>query len=257
MNRRSIILAVILVFILPQILFSVMILPDKKQYKTADEGTSKCEETIAPESSNMIRVKDGDKVHLMELDEYITGVVLGEMPAYFEPEALKAQAVASRTFTIKSAQQSTKHSDADVCTEPGCCQAFDFPNDYTGSSSDLKKVMSAVTDTVGQVIAFQGALIEATYFSSSGGRTEDAVAVWGSEVPYLQSVASPGEEITNNYEVITGISYVDFMNKLGIMDEDSLNDEDIKITYTEGGGVDTLIVRNRTYSGKILKPYER
>lgn len=253
MNKRGIVLAVILVLVLPQILFSAMVALDRMQNDAGEEGRLGSAETTGPEPCSMIQVKDGDDVYLMELDEYITGVVLGEMPAHFELEALKAQAVASRTFTMKSALRSSKHNDSDVCTDPECCQAFVYSQDYTGSSDDLEKVMTAVKDTAGQVIAFQGSLIEATYFSSSGGRTEDAVAVWGTEVPYLQTVASPGEEISSSYEVTTQISHSDFLNKLGFMDEERLYDGDIKITYTDGGGVDTLTVRDRIYSGTQVR----
>ena len=150
------------------------------------EAARSAEPIRPPEGSGQLLVQSAEGIGEMDMDTYLTGVLLGEMPADFEPEALKAQAVAARTLACKSRLQGYKHPDADVCTDPGCCQAYCPEEAYLasgGSSADVEKIRKAVRDTRGQVQTYQGQLIEATYFSCSGGRTEDAFAVWGAHIP--------------------------------------------------------------------------
>ena len=131
----------------------------------------------------------------MELNEYLTGVVLGEMPISFELEAQKAQAVVARTYTMRAWYRGGRHDGAAVCTDSTCCQSYISPVDYMsagGTQSGVDRIYAAVEATGLEVLTYQGELIEATYFSCSGGSTEDAVAVWGTDYPYLRSVDSPG-----------------------------------------------------------------
>ena len=140
------------------------------------------------DSSVTVHLTDRDD---MALDAYLQRVLLGEMPVSFEPEALKAQAVAARTYTVKHRE---KHNGK-LCTDSTCCQAFCEDGVFAAfSEEDRERAAAAVRETDGLVLTYEGALIDATFFSCSGGRTEDALAVWGTDVPYLCSVASPGEE---------------------------------------------------------------
>ena len=142
------------------------------------------------------RLEDGTLAE-EALEHYLVGVVLAEMPALFEEEALKAQAVVARTYARKVWQTGGKHKDGSVCVDPSCCQGWRSPEGYLaegGTEDDLEKVRRAVNTTSGQVLTYGDELIEATYFSCSGGRTEDAAAVWGQSFPYLKAVDSPGEE---------------------------------------------------------------
>ena len=132
-----------------------------------------------------LKVLRQDTVVEMSLGEYLAGVVSKEMPEDFPVEAIKAQAVAARTFTLRQIENG-KHWQADICTDSSCCQAW--------TAEHTEKARQAVVGTDGLVAVYDNALIEATYFSCSGGRTEPAAAVWGSDLPYLQSVPSPGEE---------------------------------------------------------------
>ncbi len=184
----------------------------------------------------------------MPLEEYILGVVLGEMPASFEEEALKAQAVVARTYTVRAKH----HENADICTDHTCCQAYCAPKDYTGPASALEKVRKAVKDTAGEIVTYQGQPIEATYFSCSGGRTEDAVAVWGQDVPYLQAVDSPGEEKAANYLKTTSMTAGAFAHAFGGLS--GLPSNWIgEITYTKGGGVDTIQIGGTVYKGTQVR----
>ena len=136
-----------------------------------------------------ICVKHGDLVVNVPLEEYLVGVVAAEMPAGFEPEALRAQAVAARTYTLYCARTG-KHADADVCTDFHCCQAWksdeamreDWGEAYPEKLSRIRDAQAAFT----------------AFHSSSAGFTEACGAIW-SELPYLVSVSSPedGDSVPN------------------------------------------------------------
>lgn len=246
MKKSVFLLSILLAILLPYVLFAFF---ETEAEPEDDQVTTLTEPAEQVTSSQMLHVMDGDSVLEMDLDAYVTGVVLGEMPADFEMEALKAQAVATRTYTLRNVLRSSKHSDADVCTDSSCCQAFVQPSDYLGGEEHLSKVQSAVAETSGQVITYQGNLIEATYFSSSGGKTEDAVAVWGTSVPYLKSVDSPGEEGAQSFESQIHFSHSDFIKKLGLPESCCLSEENIALTYTDADSVKTMQIAGCTFSG--------
>lgn len=207
------------------------------------------------EAGRNVRLLTHSGVKTVPLEDYVTAVVLGEMPAEFEPEALKAQAVVARTFTCKKVENA-KHTQADVCTDPGCCQAYCAVEDYLaagGTQRAVEKVSRAVADTEGLVLMYDRALIEATYFSCSGGRTEDALAVWGTQVPYLQSVESPGEEKAAYFTDTVSFSAEEFCQRLGIRCTGSPGSWIGQITYTQGGGVDRVQIGQQLFTGLQLR----
>ncbi len=192
----------------------------------------------------------------MDMDAYLVGVVLAEMPASFELEALKAQAVATRTYTRKAWETGGKHGDGSVCRESGCCQAYLSEEAYLeqgGTREGLDKVRQAVALTSGQVLTYQGELIEATYFSCSGGSTEDAAAVWGTDFPYLRSVESPGEESAAHFTDTVTFSPQQFQNAMGAELTGYPQTWFGNATYTAGGGVATMIIGGEAYSGTELR----
>ena len=159
------------------------------------------------DSRTVLKVKNGDTVEEMDLGTYLVGVVRAEMPASFEEEALKAQAVAARTYTIYKIQTGGNHGDeADICTDSTCCQAYiseERARANWGENANAyeKKVENAVTSTDGETILYGGVPILAVFHSSSAGQTREAGAVWQSDLPYLQPVESPedGDSIPNYY----------------------------------------------------------
>ena len=184
----------------------------------------------------------------MALSDYLCGVLMGEMPGSFPLEALKAQAVAARTYTLQRLEAGGALSD-----DPAECQAFCDPDQAGtkyGEQADavMEKLRRAVEETDGQVMIYDGTLITATYFSCSGGRTESAQAVWGSSVPYLLSVDSPGEEDADSFESRMELTRSELMERLEIPDT-----EIREITYTEGGGVETMTIGGRSFSGVELR----
>ena len=184
----------------------------------------------------------------MTLHDYLVGVLMGEMPASYQLEALKAQAVAARTYTLHRLEGGGSLSD-----DPGVCQAFialDRAPEKLGENweSLLDKLHQAVEETDGQVLTYNGALISATYFSGSGGKTESAQAVWGSEVPYLVSVDSPGEETTSDYESTVTVPLSEFLETLDITAPTVSS-----VSYTPGDGVDTIVIGGKTFTGLQLR----
>lgn len=175
--------------------------------KTADETAEEQRDDSRADAETVLRVLDGDTVLEMELGTYLEGVVRAEMPASFHPEALKAQAVAARTYTLYKIQKGGSHGEtADICTDPGCCQAYcseEAAGENWGAETEQyrQKVEEAVRETDGQVILYGGEPILAVFHSSSAGRTRAAGNVWLSDVPYLQAVESPEDSsaIPNYY----------------------------------------------------------
>jgi len=155
-------------------------------------------------NSRQIRlyITDQQEVVSLDLEEYLVGVVMAEMPASFELEALKAQAVAARTYLLHQLR-STGGSGcdrgsllADICSDSVHCQAWVNPEKkvalWPADRRDdyLRRIRKAVHQTAGEVIVYQGKLIEAVYHSTCGGKTEYSSSIWsGVPVSYLQSVA--------------------------------------------------------------------
>ena len=211
--------------------------------------------TIAPEPARAVNIRLGTDSGwvIKNLEEYLLGVVLAEMPASFEEEALKAQAVVARTYAVRAMEGKRKHQEGDICTDATCCQGYLDPADYEGTEENLQKVRDAVAATSGQVLTYEGELIEATYFSCSGGLTEDAVAVWGTDVPYLQSVVSPGEEDAAYYVDEVVFPLEEFLAKLGLELSGNPAEWLGGVTYTSGGGVDTVTIGGKRFKGTEIR----
>ena len=198
-------------------------------------------------------LKSDGKYKEMDLEDYICRVVLGEMPASFEVEALKAQAVAARTYSLRCLGGS-KHEGA-LCTSSKCCQAYCEPEGYIrngGTYENVRKVFEAVTQTAGEVLYFEDKLIMATYFSSAGNATEDAKAVWGSAYPYLTAVSSPEGDDRYNGETVT-FTAEEFQEKLGLTLKGKPESWFGAATYTTGGGVDRIKIGGTQYKGTTLR----
>ncbi len=248
---REIVMSVIMGMILPGILLNWNVeedVPGETQFRPVDPQQSENRVRLT------MKLRQGDgSVEEMDLDEYLVGVILAEMPSTFEPEAKKAQAVAARTFARKAAVTGGKHGDGSVCAESGCCQAWLGNAEYLsmgGSEEAIAEAKAAVEATSGLVLTYEGQLIEATYFSCSGGSTEDAVAVWGTDFPYLRAVDSPGEEYAVHHRDEVRFSTGELEDKLGVKLAGNWLG---KATYTSGGGVDTITIGGEKFSGKQLR----
>lgn len=171
------------------------------------------------DQSVTLTVQIGDTVQEMTLGDYLWGVVAAEMPANFEEEALKAQAVAARTYTVYKLLHPTDAHEADLCDDTGCCQAWISREERMqlwGEDAETlaDKVTRAITETDGMAVCYGGEPIQAVFHAASDGTTRSAQEVWGTDVAYLQSVASPeGEEVPNYYSTVQ-VSAGDFSSVL-------------------------------------------
>lgn len=196
----------------------------------------------------------------VNLDDYLCNVVSAEMPANYEVDALKAQAIVARTYTIYKIQNK-KHETADICDDSTCCQAWISKDDRfarweeSKREDNWKKISDCVNDTKGKIITYQNKPIDAFFHSNSGGITEIPVNVWGGTgYPYLQSVETSGEDGYTQYSSEVVFTQEELINKLKEkytdISIDFLNDDDIKILeHTESTRVKTVKFGNHELSG--------
>jgi len=154
-----------------------------------------------------LNVLIGGKLQQMDMQSYLLGVVRAEMPATFEEEALKAQAVAARTYVLHkiAGGGSANHPEADACDDITCCQAYkseeDAAADWGEDAAEYEaKIHRAVEETDGECVLYEGAPVLAVFHSSSAGTTQDAASVWSASLPYLTAVETPeGEDTVPGY----------------------------------------------------------
>ncbi|HOH69645.1 MAG TPA: stage II sporulation protein D [Sedimentibacter sp.] len=220
-----------------------------------------------PELIKVYNNKTND-VMVIDFEEYLKGVVASEMPAEFNVEALKAQAVSARTYLLyrlkKYPDGQPEHLGAPVCTSIHC-QVWSSKDELIQSHYDgwydeyMDKIEVAVESTRGQILTYEGKIIEPLYHSTSGGRTENSEDVFSAAVPYLRSVESPYEDESPRLNSSVKITAGEFIDKIesayGDMDITESNlDEKIKLgEVSEGGRIKTLIIDNTEISGRDMR----
>ena len=189
----------------------------------------------------------------INLEDYIIGVVAAEMPASFELEALKAQAVAARTFAMY--KKETRNLDYDLIKGVKD-QAYKDNKTLLAQwkvnfFTNYLKIRQAVEETQGQVLTYNGEVINAFYFSMSNGYTENCELVFAQDLPYLNSVSSKWDnESLNNYSYTINFSKEDFCSSLGITC-DSVEIQDI--TKSDSNRVLTITINNQTFKGTEMR----
>lgn len=262
---------VIIIFCIFNIsIFLIPVLLTKNQKINTVENTVEeaREEKYNYKNFNIIRVLHikNNQVEEMNLDDYLLGVVSAEMPASFEMQALNAQAVVARTYTIYSIiNNKQKHENADICDNSKCCQAWISKEDrlskWDESSREeyWNKIQNAVMNTKGKIITYDGKPIDAFFHSNSGGTTETPVNVWGgSNYPYLQAVQTSGEDAYSQYSSEIVLSKEDFINRVKEKHhnfEIDFNKEDcIKIIeMTDSNRVKKIKIGNLEVSGVEMR----
>lgn len=207
----------------------------------------------------LLHTKTG-AVEEVALDEYLCHVVSAEMPVDYEIEALKAQAIVARTYTIYKMNHK-KHENADICDSSTCCQAWISKEDRLARweeskrESNWQKISDAVNTTKGKIITYQNEPIDAFFHANSGGTTETATNVWGgSNYPYLQPVQTVGEEGYSQYASEVVLTQEELLEKLKMkysdISIDFQQEEAVKVLdYTESGRVKTVQFGNHNISG--------
>ena len=179
-------------------------------------------------SDRVIRVKrvNEGSIDSIGLEEYIVGVLAGEMPIYFELEALKAQAVAARSYALKRMEYN-KDNEYDV-VDSIMNQVYldrDYLKEAWGSSyiSNINKLIRAVNETSGEYLDYDGGIADALFFSTSNGYTENSDVVFSFDVPYLKSVDSKWDEsVSSVFHSSITISVSDFLQKMKISNSDKV-----------------------------------
>ena len=254
---KDILLSAFLGLVMPTLILGVLLqLRDQDDNEPTAAQTQPVTEAGGEQEELYIRVVLGEETTQMLLEEYLVGVLLAEMPADFEEEALKAQAVVARTYALRRHESGNKHEQGGVCGESTCCQGYKSPEDYVkngGTKASVDKIRRAVQQTHGEVLTYEGDLIEGTYFSTSGGMTEDALEVWGVDIPYLKATESPGEEHASHDTDTALFTREEF---LACIDTELTGDPEDwigQVTYTAGGGVQTIQIGSRNYTGTELR----
>lgn len=193
-----------------------------------------------------VSVRRGGSVVKVELEQYVIGVVGAEMPASFNIEALKAQAVIARTYALKANSYGTVLSDNESSQS---YKSNDELKSLWGSSygTYYDKVKSACDNTRGMYLTYNGSYIEAVYHSTSNGKTEDSSNVWGNSFPYLVSVDSPYDNSNPSFLKSISFSYSDISKRLDVI---VTHDTDFIINgKTSGDRVNSITVGEITFTG--------
>ncbi|MGI6036770.1 MAG: stage II sporulation protein D [Limnochordia bacterium] len=204
----------------------------------------------------LYRHDTGQLVHL-DLEEYLIGVVAAEMPARFNMEALKAQAVAARTYALRAIEASGPahgpHLSSDFRTDQAWAsrEALQRKWGNAGFYMYWHRIAQAVAATEGEVLTYQGELIFPAYHSTSGGRTENSENYWSSPLPYLRSVPSPYEEHSPHYRSYQELTWADMAKALGIKDGPLPKIE--VISRYPGGRVRRVAVGNYSFTGREIR----
>lgn len=266
--RRSVAVSAVLAVLLFALPLAVIV-PYQEELFSGDVPVDETErEPFRPgelDASVTLRVLNGDTVEEMTLGDYLVGVVRAEMPASFELEALKAQAVAARTYTAYKILSGGNHGDtADICTDSTCCQAYisqERAMENWGDAADENetKVEEAVRGTDGQTILYGGVPILAVFHSSSAGQTRAAGEVWVNDLPYLQPVDSPEDDDTiPNYYSRVSFTREEFREKIhaSYPEADLTGDMSgwLKNAKTDASGsVETVDVGGVTIKGTTMR----
>lgn len=217
---------------------------EKKENSVVIENKEEKQENI--DNSIYVKIKRNNEIISIELEEYVIGVVGAEMPAAFETEALKAQAVIARTYALKAL------SSGKVLTDNNSTQNYKNNDELremwkSNYNNYFNKIKNAVSETKGQYLSYNGEYIEAVYHSTSNGMTEDASNVWGNFFPYLVSVSSEYDNINPSFMMEKEITYEQISSKLGM--EVNQNTEFNIIEKTQSGRVKKIEINNKVYNG--------
>lgn len=204
---------------------------------------------------NLINVKNNDteEVEQNDLEEYVLGVVAAEMPASFSYEALKAQAIAARTYAVYKMKNTKEEYDviADVSNQAYITEEQMKEKWQQEFSTYYEKIKKAVKETEKEIMYYNGEVIESFYFAMSNGKTENVSAVFGESLPYLISVESKWDnETIKNYEVNTQLSTAEFCNKLNISCNSIVINNQI---YDDTGRTKEITINEKQFSGTDVR----
>ncbi|WP_458411690.1 stage II sporulation protein D [Schinkia sp. CFF1] len=199
------------------------------------------------------------KIANIPLEEYVKGVVASEMPAEFELEALKAQALTARTYIIRQllGDEPISAPKGAVVTDTVMHQVYKSPEELRAAwgpaNYDWKmaRITEAVEATKGQIITYNNEPITASFFSTSNGYTENSEDYWKNSFPYLRSVESPWDKISPKFKDKVVVSVADFEKKLGVkVTSDKIGEI---VSRTAGNRVAKVKINDKTFDGREIR----
>ena len=233
---KKAIIITILIILIPFFITKIFIKKEKINYKYI--------------SNNIIKVKNEKTGKILEVpfEEYIKGVVSAEMGSNFEIEALKAQAVASRSYALY--HMNGKEYDVTNTTSNQVYLTDDELKEKWKDSypKQINKIKKAIEETKGEYLTYNGETVNAMFFAASVGKTENSEEVFVSKVPYLRSVSSVWDEAAPVFTDTVTLNINDFYQKLNIPYNDNLNIEILEKTST--GRIKTLKINNQEFKGR-------
>lgn len=240
---KKAILFIIIILILPFILTNIL-----------EKNETKIIELVHNEKTIRVLRSKTQTIEKVPFEEYVVGVLAGEMPIYFEEEALKAQAVASRSYALKRIEYN-KNQNYDVVDSTNNQVYLD--NDYlkkawgTNYTKNINKIRKAVNATSCEYLDYNGTIVDAFFFSTSTGKTESVAEVFNISLPYLKSVSSTWDEkvspVFNDYYTFT---LDNFYQKLGLEYDENLKIE--ILNSTSAGRIKKIKINNVEFTGNQI-----
>ncbi len=265
MNTKKLLIYAVLILLLPTLPLLISKGWERRLDAPQKAAASKMQ-NISEYADAVIKVNHNGIVLDIPLFEYICGVVSKEMPASYEKEALKAQAVAACSYTVyrmEAVKDSPglfpEHGGAYVCTDPNHCKAYADSTEQRsmwGESYEQNsaKIQAAVSEVLGYILTYEGEPANAVFHAISSGKTESAKDIWGSDIPYLISVDSRQDELSEGFETTLTLGKDEALSAINTYmgkDFDELTVGDIK--RTEAGSVKEIILCNESFSGAAIR----
>ncbi len=205
--------------------------------------------------NSIVRVyrEQTNTIDTVPIEEYVVGVLAGEMPISFHIEALKAQAVASRSYVMKQIEKNInkEYDVVDTVMNQVYLDKEYLMQTWSSSYSDnINKIKLAVLSTKGEYLSYDGKVAEALFFSTSPGITENSEEIFVSSEPYLRSVASIWDEISPVYKVNIIYTLLEFCNLLNLEYQDKLDIEIVEKTST--GRIKKIKINNKEFTGNYI-----
>lgn len=249
------------IFAISVFLLAVLLLLPLSAFDTKNDNSPKIEvsnetPTLATPQSFKVLISETGEVKEMAVKEYLFGVLSGEMPALYEPEALKAQAVCAYTFALWR-QKGNQNKDYDITDNfkvDQCYISREAAREKWGSHADeyTAKLEKAINDTENEVLTYDGEIILSVYHAVSGGSTESSKNVWGKDYPYLQSVASVGDKLAKNY-ISTAEFTVEEIKKAFANTDQITKNPFTDFNRTDAGTVKTVKFCGKEYKGSEIR----
>ncbi|WP_075983161.1 stage II sporulation protein D [Bacillus massilinigeriensis] len=263
---KPIIVLAIILFSVTLLVPSLLVIPFSEEKASGqlkqdvtNEQKPKAKETVTePAVEVSVYRMEKQKLETLPLDEYVVGVVASEMPADFEMEALKAQALTARTYIVKQllSNQKSKLPEGALVSDTVIHQVYKNEEDLKrvwgmDYKWKLKKIKEAVEATSGEIITYDHSPIDATFFSTSNGYTEDSGEIWPNQLSYLKSVESPWDQKSPKFNGQKIMRVKEFEKILGV----KLTDNNIgTITErTEGKRVGKVEIDGKTFKGEVIR----